>query len=408
MNLKRQALSWGALFLFVVGLVLHVHQLFAMSAALVCLRVVSLWIGKRKLRGLAARRNLPPTLTVGERATAALVVTNGARTRKVFFTVRDAMSEGLSVGEGAEQPVAILGPGQSVTLRQVIEPRRRGLYAPGSVEVATSDPLGLRRFSRAIAAPGEVIVYPPVIRLPYLWPVSSQGPRALRPRRRLRGEGEDFYGVRDYVPGDDPRRISWPTTARRGKLVVAENEHPESLHGLIILDLERRAHVGVGDQHTLEYAVILAATLADQALDRGSAVGLIAAGQEDFSLPVVAEPQQRLRLLNALARVQPDSDVPLSETVLSRQDLLPGHGTVLVLSPSPTAGPLGVHLRGLGHPVSWFVLDAGTFPTARRRLDYGPLQGQLEAGRCRVHFVRGDRPLSANWGRGASLAGRYA
>lgn len=408
MNLKRQALFWGALFLFVVGVVLHVQQLFAMSAALVCLRLVSLWLGKRKLRGLEARRELPPTLTVGERASAVLTVTNRASTRKVFFTVRDLLPEGLGPLDTSEQPVAILGGGQSVTLQQAIEPLRRGLYAADKVELSTADPLGLRRFTRYLAAPAETVVYPPVLRLPYLWPVSSQGPRAIRPRRRLRGGGEDFYGVRDYVPGDDPRRISWPTTARRGRLVIAEKEQPESLHGLIVLDLERRAHAGVGSQHTLEYAVVLAASLADQAQERGSAVGLIAAGAENFSLPVIAEPEQRMRLLNALARVQPDSDLPLAEVLASHAHLVPRHGAILVLSPAATGGEVAAYLRGLGHPVSWFILDAGTFPPARRQVGYGALQGDLEAVRCRVHFVRGDRPLSANWGRGASLAGRYA
>ncbi|NPV47639.1 MAG: DUF58 domain-containing protein [Armatimonadetes bacterium] len=408
MSLKRQALFWGALFLFVVGLVLHVQQLFAMSAALVCLRVVSLGLGRRKLRGLEVQRSLPPTLTVGERGTASLTVTNRARTRKVFFTVRDLLPEGLGPTESSEQPVAILGPGQSVTLQQSIEPRRRGLYVPGEVELATADPLGLRRFTRSVPAPGETVVYPPVLRLPYLWPVSSQGPRALRPRRRLRGTGEDFYGVRDYVPGDDPRRISWPTTARRGRLVIAEREQPESLHGLIVLDLEHRVHVGVGSEHTLEYAVVLAATLADQAQERGSAVGLIAAGREDFSLPVVAEPEQRLRLLNALARVQPDGELPLADVVADHTDLLPRHGTVVVLSPAATGGEVAAYLRGLGHPVTWFILDAATFPPTRRRVDYGPLQAELGAVRCRVHLIRGDRPLNANWGRGAHLADRYA
>lgn len=408
MTLKRQALFWGALFLFVVGLVLHVHQLFAMSLALVGVNFLSLVLGQRKLRGLEARRKLPTTLTVGEHAVATLEVTNHAKTRKVFFTVRDVLPEGLGAGEPTAQPVAILGPGQSVILRQAFDPRRRGLYTPEQIELATSDPLGLRRFTRQVSAPAEVVVYPPLLRLPYLWPQASGGPKALRPHRRLRGEGEDFYGVRDYVPGDDPRRINWRATARRGRLIVAESEYTESLHGLIILDLYHHYHTGLGNQHTLEHAVILAATLAAQALERGSAVGLIAAGQEDFSLPVVGDPQQRLRLLNALARVQPNSTQPLGQVLIAHHDLLPRHGTILVLSPAPDAGEVGAYLRGLGHSVSWFVLDAGSFPEASGELDYAVLYSELETVRCRVHFVRGDRPLAANWGKGVWLADRLA
>jgi uncharacterized protein (DUF58 family) len=408
MNLKRQAIFWGALFLFIVGFVLHVHQLFAMSATLVCLRWISLLLGRTKLRGLEARRELPPLLTVGERAVAKIEVTNRARARKVFFTVRDPLPEVLAVTPDAEFPVAVLGPGQTVSLCQAIEPRRRGVFAPGAVELRTADPLGLRQFTRRAEAPGEVLVYPPTVPLPYLWPTSVQGPRAVRPRRRLRGEGEDFYGVRDHVPGDDPRRISWKATARRGRLVVVENERAESLHGLIVLDLDRRYHRGAGERHTLEYAVTVAATLMDQALERGSAVGLLAVGATDLSRPPAAEPTHRLALLEALARVQPDGASPLTEVVLAHQDLLPRHGAVVVLSPAPDATEAGVYLRGLGHPLAWFVLDAPAFGQPRPPVDYRPLHGALAAARSHVHFVRGDRALAANWGRGAQLAGRYA
>ncbi len=98
----------------------------------------------------------------------------------------------------------------------------------------------------------------------------------------------------------------------------------------------------------------------------------------------------------------------LADVVADHTDLLPRHGTVVVLSPAATGGEVAAYLRGLGHPVTWFILDAATFPPTRRRVDYGPLQAELGAVRCRVHLIRGDRPLNANWGRGAHLADRYA
>jgi len=180
-----------------------------------------------------------------------------------------------------------------------------------------------------------------------------------------------------------------------------EHERPECLHGVIVLDREARWHFGEGYAHTLEYAVTLAATLLAQALERGSAVGLLAAGAQDLSLPVLADPQQRLRVLDALARVQPDGTEDLATVLASHRDLLPRQATVMVLSPSPQAGAVGTLLRGLGHPVGWLLLEAGSFPGRHGVPDYGPLRGQLEAARCRVQVVRGDRPLAANWLRGS-------
>lgn len=406
-SIKRQALFWGGLFLFVVGFILHVSQLFAMSAVLILLPRLAHWLGRRRLHGLTVTRDLPPVLSVGEAGHVQLQVRNEGRVRKLFFTVRQTFPEGLA-DTAAEFPVAILGPGQQTGLALPVQPTRRGAYVLAGPELRAADPLGLREYRRTVPLRDELVVYPRPLSLPYLWPASEGGPRALRPRRRLRGEGDEFYAVRDYAPGDDPRHINWKTTARRGKLMVVEHERPECLHGVLLLDLEARWQAGEGDQHTLEYAVTLAATLLDQALERGSTVGLIAAGARDWSLPAASDPRQRLDVLEALARVQADGDQPLASVLAEHRALLPPRSTVLVLSPSPKAEDAGVTLRGLGHPVGWLLLDAGSFPGRPAAPDYGPLQGALEGARCRVQVVRGDRPLVANWRRGGDYVRRLS
>lgn len=392
MRFKRQALFWGPTFLLLVALILHVYQLFAMAAALICLRYFSYFIGALKLRGIEASRELPQHLSVGERAAARVTLRNTTRARKVFFTVADPLPAELKPDDPGERAVAILEPQEAITLQQGIAQLRRGVYAPPPVVVRGTDPLGLREFGRQLDAPAELIVYPQTVRLPYLWPVAAQGPRTANPRRRLRGEGDDFYGVRDYLPGDDSRRISWRASARRGKLIVVERERPESLHGVIVLDLDHRWHRGVDDTHTLEYGVILAASLMEQAMDRGSAVGLVAVGAQDHSRALAPEAEQRLRILDALARVQADG--PDLAQALAEHAHLPRRAAVTVISPTPEARGVAAHLRGLGHAVGWFLLDANTFPGDGPGAEYGRLQGELAASRCQVRRVRGDAPLT--------------
>ena len=79
----------------------------------------------------------------------------------------------------------------------------------------------------------------------------------------MRGDGDDFYGVREYAPGDELRRVHWRTTARTGTLAVAEYAQGVTLDVTVALDLFQDAYKGTGsEEHSaLETAVTLAATL---------------------------------------------------------------------------------------------------------------------------------------------------
>ena len=404
MIFKRQAIFWSCLFLFIVGFTLHIHQLFAMSASLACLPLIARLLPRGKLKGLEVERQAPQAVTAGEKIGVDLLVRNVAHLRKIFFSVADGMREELGPPRRQEFPIAILGPGEETRLHYEAQTTRRGVHQLGPVTLSTSDPVGLQQYERTLPLAGEVLVYPPAVHLPYAWPTSHGGAQPMRPRRRLRGEGDELYGIRDYVPGDDPRRISWKSSAHRGKLAVVEYERPESLQGMILLDLGRQWHAGEGDRHTLEYGVLLAASLVEQAYERGSTVGLIAGGAQDFSCPSLAELDQRLRLYEALARVQPDGQAALMTVLAEHEDLLLPHSTFAVISPSPEAGPVATYLRGLGHAVAWFVLDVNTFGTGRQA-DYAPLLMELAATRCAMRPIRGDRPLAANWGGLAQRGG---
>jgi hypothetical protein len=51
------------------------------------------------------------------------------------------------------------------------------------------------------------------------------------------GGGDTVRAVRPYVPGDPARLVHWPTSARRGELVVREHEPPPALGVALVVDL---------------------------------------------------------------------------------------------------------------------------------------------------------------------------
>jgi uncharacterized protein (DUF58 family) len=58
-------------------------------------------------------------------------------------------------------------------------------------------------------------------------------------RLRLRGIGREFESLRDYQSGDELRNISWPATARRGKLITRQFTTERSQQVWIVLDAGR-------------------------------------------------------------------------------------------------------------------------------------------------------------------------
>lgn len=154
---------------------------------------------------------------------------------------------------------------------------RRGRYRFKGFRISTKFPFGLLRKSMDIAAPSEVLVYPAVktVKLPRLGGAMLE---AQRSEVRLRRQGDPF-GLRDYRPGDDPRRIHHKISAHMGRPMVRECEDALSRRTVLYLDnaLTLLPHEGyLSCAEGLEKAVSTAASLAVRLLEQGVDVGMVA------------------------------------------------------------------------------------------------------------------------------------
>jgi uncharacterized protein (DUF58 family) len=77
-----------------------------------------------------------------------------------------------------------------------------------------------------------------------------------------RGFSVEFVQHREYVPGDDLRHIDWKGYGRSERYTIKQYEQETNFLGHVLLDASRSMHYGVGDANKLEYAKVLAATLA--------------------------------------------------------------------------------------------------------------------------------------------------
>ncbi len=198
----------------------------------------------------------------------------------------------------------------------------RGPTRVGDLHLRVSGPLDLLRRRIRVEASQEVVVQPGMRalrerRIPGLHTRQDHGAH----RERFRDGGREFARLREYVRGDDPRRIDWKATARKGHAVVREYEAERSQNLVLLVDAGRLMSEGVGARSRLDHALGAGLLLADAALARGDQVGLLTvADTVQGWLPPGHHPLSRLA--DALARVEGrpvEPDYPEAFQRLARQ-----------------------------------------------------------------------------------------
>ena len=369
--MKRFVLNIAGLFVAIVAVLFGLPSLYLMAAILWLIPAVSYLMGWLMLGGLTCERALPLSATAGEAVALTYRLGNVSRLPKFYLLVRDALPRGVQFVGGPPPLVLSLWPGEEGDARCRIEARRRGVFAIGPAQIYSTDPLGLQTFAQRMPQVSELTVYPALLPIQESWlcGAAAQGWRGTA-SALTRGAGDDFYGVREYGPGDELRRVHWRTTARTGTLAVTEYAQAVTLDVTLALDLSRAAYAGTGEDEdgALECAVTLAATLADDLLRHGHAVRLLTAGATAEETLPRHGPEEMPRVLETLARVTADSAASLAD-VLDADRAAGGRATTLVaITPDMQAPRLAECLEdweARGGQSFGFALDAASFRTGR-------------------------------------------
>ncbi len=132
-----------------------------------------------------------------------------------------------------------------VTAHYELHPPRRGLYQVGPLVVEHEDPFGMARSTMAVGLPDRLVVVPAVVELPSGGPTLADGEgTAQLVQRRITGNDDDLT-TREYRTGDARRRIHWRASARRGELMVRQEEHRSHPDARIVLDTRLAGYADV-------------------------------------------------------------------------------------------------------------------------------------------------------------------
>jgi uncharacterized protein (DUF58 family) len=229
------------------------------------------WRGEPELH---LARRIPERAHVGRACEIRVVLENRAD-REVEVDVYEALPEDLAPVGQVFAAVRVAAGGRA-EIPVELHPTRRGDRALGSLVALVRSPLGLFRRRLVDEEAAQLRVYPDTCAL--LRPEALDPRRVLeslgvRPARR-RGEGMEFESLRDYVPGDDPRRLDWAASARRARPVVRLHQHERNHTVVIALDASRLMAGRIGTRTKLDHAVDASLALAYAALLSGDRVAL--------------------------------------------------------------------------------------------------------------------------------------
>ncbi|MBV8880596.1 MAG: DUF58 domain-containing protein [Planctomycetaceae bacterium] len=344
-TLYRTFLISADVVLLLLGCSLRLPAFIALAAVWSVLLATAWFLAKRPLDGLRIRRKLYPSAFEGDEVSVELTLESGRPAEMI--EVADAFGPSIAVEQRMLEP-GPLGPEAPRRLKySAFCSRHWGIHSVGPVQVFASDPLGLFHARRQLAVTEEFAVFPQVYDDAGL---ADAGARAtLVPHDDSTGRsGQSLLsmGVREYRPGDDPRRVHWPATARRGSLMVKEYEIDLAPYYTVFLDLDRRHRAGTGRKSTLEYVLRTAGSVIWSAMRAGAFVQVLGHGAEPLFVPPGRGEAHLTFSLYELIRAGLDGGTPLPELVLQHLASVPPQSTVVLVS-----GSIFLDLAGLGDAI---------------------------------------------------------
>lgn len=212
---------------------------------------------------------------------------------------------------------------------------RRGVYELGGTTLRSGDPFGIYTVEIFLPEKSTLVVMPPVISLPSVEITPGGWMGDGRPRPNIMDQTVNVSTVREYVYGDSPKLIHWPTTARRGKFYSRQMDGAPASDWWIALDADSNVQVGKDWENTIELGIILAASLAERGLRARHSVGLVASGTQTIWLKPQSGEHQRLDILRSLATLEP-GQLSLAELLEHANPTLGNRMSLIVITPSIT------------------------------------------------------------------------
>lgn len=167
--------------------------------------------------------------------------------------------------------------GKNSFFQYILEPKERGIYNFGGLNIFVSSPLGFvsKRFS--FQKDANLPAYPSFIHLRKYELMAIQSEFLLGGIKKIRklGHTMEFEQIKDYVPGDDIRTINWKATSKANRLMVNQFQDEKSQRIFMLIDTGRTMKMPFNGLSLLDYSINATMALSHIILKKGDRAGMM-------------------------------------------------------------------------------------------------------------------------------------
>ena len=337
----------------------------------------------------------PARVFAGARAEVELTVENLGRATTSFLLLEDAIP--ITLGTPARLVVSGVPSRNTQKVSYAIVCRQRGRYRIGPLTIYVSDPFGLSRTRLQTAGSSDLVVYPQVEDLDAR-PMLSQGIGAGESAvRHLHRTAADFFTMREYVTGDDLRRIHWPSVAKTSHLMIRQDESTRRSSATVFID-NRLETLGASGSPAFERAVSVAGSVGRTLIRAGYNLRLATAG----SPPTLLTEEG---MLEALASLAPTKGLATANVLRALRAGALADTTLTYVSAPPSAGDVATISRVgsmFGRKLGIFVYPTGPRNLAAEAAEEVAARASaatvsLQRAGWEVHVLAPEGRLSDTW-----------
>jgi len=289
----------GALvFLFIIGFAVPFVEIIAQVIfylSLACLVIDTLLLYRIK-EGINVERLCTEKFSNGDENPVRIILENRYPIALALQVV-DELPEQLQIRDQVFR--LSLESGGVKEIDYNIRPTKRGAYAFGVVNVYAATVLGIVRRRYQLGEAKDVAVYPSFIQMRKyeLLAISNQLQAFGVKKIRRIGNNMEFEQIKNYVSGDDYRKVNWKATARRGHLMVNQYQDERSQQVYSVIDKGRVMQMPFEGLSLLDYAINSSLVISNIALKKGDKAGIVTFQQKVNSILPASSRNMQLNLI---------------------------------------------------------------------------------------------------------------
>lgn len=305
----------------------------------------------RNLRAIEVKRLSPDTAAMGEAISLRYIIRNNKNQPALAVKLVELVDQD-TVLDIPRCYVPLLGKKDHIVATVQLIPLKRGKLKFYGTRLGTSFPFGILNRFYTIDNETSITVYPALGKLTNNFIVSRRNVDffAGTTVANTRGSSDEFYALREYRWGDNPKLIHWKRSARMRKLLVREMTNFSPMRLTVILNTYLPPRFS---EIEFEEAVSFAATLLCTGLESQYRVSLICATQPTKVIPPISGREAQHRVLSLLSELAPNYERDLLTESIGRMNFTRywwGHCIVISFTP-PAAAVINKLTQSIGETV---------------------------------------------------------